>query len=187
MTGCPVSKPDEHTSKILKRLFANPELVSQLTLQKDALISDNHTTLKRRLVGYLSIIIYSLRNYLASVGNFITQCGRYLEDPIRCDRNVPYLNPQCLFSMHKNPPITFSLSQAFNIEAEDKTHYSNILASFKTTNSLSKTPTPNLLQTSLKPYVDGHVIQVLPTHNKEQTSATGAHILLKTQARTASK
>lgn len=187
MTGRPIGKPDEHTSEILERLFAEPELVSQLTLRKDAFVSDSHTKLKRRPVGYLSIIIYGPRNFLASVGDFMTRCGRYLEDPVGCDRNVPYLNPQCLFSMHEHPPMTFDLSHAFDVEAGDTTHYSDILAGFETTDILFETPTPDLLRTSLKPYVDTHVFGVLQTHNKEQTSATGAHILLETGARTASK
>lgn len=161
--------------------------MSQLTLRNDALVSDNRTKSKGRLVGYLSIIIYGPRNYLQSVGDFMTQCGRYLEDPIGCDHNVPYLNPQCLFSMHGNPPMTFNLTDAIDMEAEDETDYSGILAGFETPDILFETPTPDLLQTMLKPYVDGNVYKVTSTHTKAQTSAKGAQILLETRARTTSK
>jgi SWI/SNF-related matrix-associated actin-dependent regulator of chromatin subfamily A3 len=186
VTEHPIGTPDDHTSGILQRLVADPELVSQLTLRNDALISNNRTKSKGRLVGYLSIIIYGPRNYLKSVGDFMTQCGRYLEDPIGCDHNVPYLNPQCLFSMHGNPPMTFDLMDAIDMGAEDKTDYSDILAGFETPDILSETPTPDLLQTTLKPYVDGNVHKVTSTHIKAQTSAKGAHILLETRARTTS-
>lgn len=187
MTGCSIGKPDEHTSEVLKRLFADPELVSQLTLRQDALVSDNHTKPNRRLAGYLSIIVYGPRSYLASVGDFMTKCGRYLEDPVGCDRNVPYLNPQCLFSIHENPPMTFDLSHTVDVEAEDTTRYSDILAGFETSDSFFETPTPDLLRTGLKPYVDGHVLEVLPTHKKGQTSTKGAHVFPETRARPASR
>ncbi len=151
MTGHLIGKTDDHTSEILKRILADPELVSQLILRKEALVSDNQTKSKRRLVGYLSIILYGPRAYLASVGDFMTACGRNLEDPVGCDRNVPYLNPQCLFSMHENPPMTFELSQSFHEEVEGTTHYSDILAGFETTDTLFETRTPDLLRTKLKP------------------------------------
>lgn len=186
MTGHPLGKTDEHTSEILKRLVADSELESQLTLRKDALIPNNHTKLKRGVVGYLSIIIYGPRSYLASVGDFMTQCGRFLEDPIGCNQNVPYLNPQCLFSMHENPPMTFDLSNPFNLEDEDTTHHSDILAGFETIDTLFETPAPDLLRTTLKPYVNGHVLEIRSTYIKEQTSATSAHIFLGARARAAS-
>lgn len=187
MTERSIGTLDDHTSGILQRLVADPELVTQLTLRNDALISDNRTKSKGRLVGYLSIIIYGPRDYLRSLGDFMTQCGRYLEDPIGCDRNVPYLNPQCLFSMHGNPPMTFELTDAFDVGAEDKMDYSDILAGFQTTDILFETPTPDLLQTTLKPYVDGNVHKVVPTHVKAQASTKGAHVLHETRARTSSK
>ncbi|KAJ8114606.1 hypothetical protein OPT61_g3554 [Boeremia exigua] len=152
VTGHLIGKADEHTGEILKRVLADSELVSQLTLRKDALVPNNEMKAKRSLVGYLSITIYGPRAYLSSVGDFMTQCGRNLEDPVGCDRNVPYLNPQCLFSLHENPPMTFDLSQSCHEELEDTTHYSDILAGFETTDTLFETRTPDLLRTSLKPH-----------------------------------
>jgi hypothetical protein len=82
--------------------------------------------------------------------------------------------------------MTFDLMDAIDMGAEDKTDYSDILAGFETADILSETPTPDLLQTTLKPYVDGNVHKVTSTHIKAQTSAKGAHILLETRARTTS-
>ena len=83
--------------------------------------------------------------------------------------------------------MTFNLTDAIDMEAEDETDYSGILAGFETPDILFETPTPDLLQTMLKPYVDGNVYKVTSTHTKAQTSAKGAHILLETRARTTSK
>ena len=83
--------------------------------------------------------------------------------------------------------MTFNLTDAINVEAEDNTDYSDILAGFETPDILFETPTPDLLQTTLKPYVDGNVHKITSTHIKAQTSAKGALILLETRARTTSK
>lgn len=89
--------------------------------------------------------------------------------------------------MHGNPLMTFGLTDAIDMEAGDMMDYSDILAGFETPDILFKTPTPDLLQTALKPYVDRDVHWVAPTHIKAQASAKGAHVLLETRARTTSK
>jgi hypothetical protein len=146
-----LGRPDQHTSDILTRLVADTELVSQLTLRKEAIAVARGTKLARGTLGYLSVVIYGPRRRLADVGDFMTRCDRFLEDPVGCDRDVPYINPQCLFSLHERPPTTFEISQPQINQVEDFARaYSDILAGFETTDRLKESPTPDILRTSLQ-------------------------------------
>lgn len=44
-----------------------------------------------------------------TIGDFLVQCSEYLQSPLRCDRNVPYCNPQSLSGRDKDPQMTFQL------------------------------------------------------------------------------
>jgi SWI/SNF-related matrix-associated actin-dependent regulator of chromatin subfamily A3 len=156
VTGVLVGKPDKHTSEILMRLVVDPEMVSQLIVRKDPLAIARDAKFPRDTVMYLSVILYGSRDCFAIVGDFMTRCGRYLEDPVGCDRNVPYMNPHCLFSLYETPTMTLDLPPAPSHHVENiKQTYSDILAGFETTDPLYKTPTPKCLRTILKAYVSG--------------------------------
>lgn len=92
---------------------------------------------------------------------FITKCGYYLQDPVGCGLNVPYLNPQCLGSLHESPILTFDLAEVPHKSVDDVTRTPvDILAGFETTDSFEEAPTPTALRTTLKPYVGGELLRV---------------------------
>ena len=44
-----------------------------------------------------------------TVSEFLLKCSKYLQPPLRCDRNVPYCNPQSLMAEGKDLQMTFQL------------------------------------------------------------------------------
>lgn len=44
-----------------------------------------------------------------TIGDFISQCDMYLQDPLHCERNVPYQNPHILFPLKEELVLTASL------------------------------------------------------------------------------
>jgi len=141
----------DHTAEALSRLAADDELILQLTFSESQIVDGSDTKPFRGTVGYLAIIIYGPKRRSDDVGYFMTQCGYYLEDPTACDRNVPYINPQCLFSFHEDPPMTFDLPQT-QMSGIDRlpNRALDILAGFETTHHLAKAFTPAALRTTLK-------------------------------------
>ena len=57
----------------------------------------------------LSLILYGSMEMFESIGDFLSQCSEYLQPPLRCDRNVPYHNPQSLTGSEKETQMTFEL------------------------------------------------------------------------------
>jgi hypothetical protein len=155
LTGVLLGKPDRPTGEILSRLVADTELACQLTLRRDAIATACDPKLAKELLGYLSFIIYGPKHRFDDVGDFMTQCGRFLEDPVGADRDVPYMNPQCLFSIHEMPTTTFELSRPLEYSVDDFTQTcSDILTGFETIDPLYETPTPAYLRTELQSYVN---------------------------------
>ncbi|KAH7068352.1 SNF2 family N-terminal domain-containing protein [Paraphoma chrysanthemicola] len=146
-----LGKPAGHMSEVLSRLVDDTELEYQLTLRREAIGPVQGKKLARRMLGYLSIIIYGPKYRFEDVGDFMTQCKCFLQDPSGCDRDVPYMNAQCLFSIHETPATTSSLSRTPEHSIEDFTQtFQDIFEGFETTDSLEETPTPASLRTSLQ-------------------------------------
>ncbi|PZD31108.1 hypothetical protein A1F97_09928 [Pyrenophora tritici-repentis] len=81
----------------------------------------------------------------------MTQAGCYLDDPVGCDRNVPYMNPQCLFSLHERPPMTFELLPLQQPHIDNFAQASlDVLSGFETTDDLELSANPTALRTELK-------------------------------------
>ena len=57
----------------------------------------------------LSLILYGSMEMFESIGDFLSQCSEYLQPPLRCDRNVPYYNPQSLTGSERDIQMTFEL------------------------------------------------------------------------------
>ncbi|PSN61328.1 hypothetical protein BS50DRAFT_504751 [Corynespora cassiicola Philippines] len=146
---------DDHTREALSTLQADGELHLQLTYSTTPLTPENSTKPPRGTVGFLSTILYGPRGRLYDVGYFTAQCGHYLEDPLGCDRNVPYLNPQCLSSIYEEPPMTFDLINLGQHQVDDfMPKPCDLLAGFETTDELGESHTPNALCTQLKSFVN---------------------------------
>jgi hypothetical protein len=130
---------------------------------------------------YLGVTIYGPRRRLSEVGDVMTQIGCYLNDPVGCDRNVPYVNPQCLFSLHEQPPMTFDLVQMQRTGAS-----LDVLAGFETSDSFELAASPIALHTELKRRAPRPGVGK-PTNLELQASATSPYFLFATGAGYASK
>lgn len=149
-----VGQLDSRVGEILRTLAADGELTLQLALSAFPIAAGPDTKPSQKATHFLGIIIYGPRHRFNDVGDFVTGCGCFLEDPVGCDRNVPYMNPQCLFSLHESPPMTFDLRHIQQQSMTDFTRTSaDILAGFETTAHIHESADPAALRTTLKPYV----------------------------------
>lgn len=152
--GAPTGRLDDYGGKLLSGLAADDELVLQLSLSSAPIAPLTETKLPKNASHFLGVIIYGPRRRFSDVGEFVTQAGCYLDDPIDCDRNVPYMNPQCLFSLHEPLPMTFDLLQPQQAYMDDCTRVSlDFLSGFETTDELDLSASPTALCTELKMYV----------------------------------
>jgi len=153
-SGDLVGQLDDYAGEILWKIQADDQLILQLTLSASPLAVELDMKPPRGTVGFLGIIIYGPKRRSSDVAYFMTQCGYYLDDPTGCDRNVPYMNPQCLFSFHEELPMTFDLPQVQQQSVDDSTQTPfDILAGFETTDRLPEANTPSALCTTLQVYV----------------------------------
>jgi hypothetical protein len=106
-----VGQSDKRTGEILSRLQSDDELRLQLTLSAAPVAAAPGVNSSKDLAQYLGIIIYGPKSRLCDVGDFVSQCRCYLNDPFGCEHNVPYMNPQCLFTLHGCLQLTFDLPQ----------------------------------------------------------------------------
>ena len=90
---------ESRTGKIMQVLHSEEQLSIQLYCQMSM---DCGPSYRRRKVAAsggmatLSAVIYGLPTAFEDVGNFIEECGMFLQDPLHCDRNVRYQNPHRL-------------------------------------------------------------------------------------------
>lgn len=108
---------------------------------------------KAQSIGSLSAIIYGPKSLADDMGDFLDACGICLQDPVGCDRNVPYLNPHRLSSMDEHLPLTFQLAEAAPqyIDAPVSPP-SSLLSGLETTEALPMAENPRGLKTALHPY-----------------------------------
>jgi hypothetical protein len=64
----------------------------------------------------MNVIIYGSEDVRDGVGEYLVKCGMYLQDPIDCDRNVVYSNPQFLCRTEEHI-MTYELA-SLNAEPE---------------------------------------------------------------------
>ncbi|KAJ3578996.1 hypothetical protein NPX13_g1566 [Xylaria arbuscula] len=103
-----------------------------------------------RLVGLASAIIYGPQDLGDDVGYFLDRCNYFLQDPFRCERNVPYNNPHCISTLFETPRMTFDLRSP-----DLGTHgftVSDSLQALETTGNLPEWPQPAALKTGLHPH-----------------------------------
>jgi hypothetical protein len=151
----PAGRLDDYGGELLQRLVADDELILQFVLSSAAIAPTTGKKLLKDSLQYLGVTIYGPRRRFSDVGDFMTQAGCYLDDPVGCDRNVPYMNPQCLFSLHEQPPMTFDLLQQLQQPEVDNFSRASldILSGFETTDDFELSANPTALRTELKVYV----------------------------------
>lgn len=110
----------ERPEKILRALAAREGITIQLYSQtrcKDVILGRK----KRRVIdknqerfASLCVVIYGPFKYFEAIGDFISGCGMFLQDPLHCDRNVTYRNPHLMSRPGEEPRTTFSPIAARN-------------------------------------------------------------------------
>ncbi|KAJ6200143.1 SNF2 family N-terminal domain-containing protein [Bipolaris maydis] len=152
VADAPVGLLDDFAGELLLRLVDDDDLILQFLLSSTPIASaTERKSANKNSSKYLGVILYGPRCRLGDVGDFMTQAGCYLDDPVGCDRNVPYMNPQCLFSLHEQPPMTFDLLQPRQLYIDNYSRASlDVLSGFETTDDLELSATPTALRTELK-------------------------------------
>ncbi|KAL9065695.1 MAG: hypothetical protein Q9157_007390 [Trypethelium eluteriae] len=139
---------DAHAAEALSKL----ETDGQIGLQLCYSIS-TETRLNRRgkASGLLEVILYGPKGRADDVGDFVAKCGHYLQEPLGCDRNVPYCNPHCLSSLDGSLPMTFHLREEQPPVLQKLIRQTkDVLAHFETSEALKETDTPSTLRTQLQ-------------------------------------
>ena len=147
---------DEHGAQIVRALH------DDCTLKLQVVLSSKSFNSQKARKGMLctgpcvvsaSIIIYGPMDAHESVGSFFQECELYLQDPIGCDRNVPYRNPHRLAFASDPTRMTFDLcpTQMHMNVTTISSH--SILDTMLSSEYLAEYDTPSLLRTSLLPYV----------------------------------
>jgi len=150
----PIGRLDEYWGELLKRLVADDELILQLVLFSAPIAPSIKQKTPRSDLQYLGVTIYGPRCRCDDVGIFMTRVNCFLDDPVGCDFNVPYMNPQCLFSLHERPPMTFDLPQLQQPYIDSFSRASlDILSGFETADDFESSASPTALLTELKEYV----------------------------------
>jgi hypothetical protein len=178
---------DDYGGELLLRLVADDELILQFILSSAPIAPTIGRRISKESLQFLGVIVYGPKYRSSDAGEFMTQAGCFLDDPVGCDRNVFYINPQCLFSFHERPPTTFELFQLPKPHTENFTRAAiDVLSGFETTNDFELTANPTALRTELQVYVICRGINEL-ANIKPQTSKTSTYFLLETRTRYASK
>ncbi|EXJ84685.1 hypothetical protein A1O3_05355 [Capronia epimyces CBS 606.96] len=104
---------EERTAEILATLAAQ----SRITFQMYGYATKRRANTKpakgtksgqNDLQYLLNTIIYGPREFGQGVGDYLVKCKMFLQDPLQCDRDVPYLNPH-LLSRSEEVVMTSSL------------------------------------------------------------------------------
>lgn len=98
----------------------------------------------------LCVIIYSPKSLSVEVGDWLADYQLYLQDPIHCDRNVPYENPHLLRSDDEKPVMTSSLeAHTTIIHAETAIAAPNLFELLNQEHNLKETEQPMEVLTPL--------------------------------------
>lgn len=100
----PFGETDDRTAKVLTNLLKEEGIAIQIYCRT---INRRATQGKKgsRKIGanelqyVMNTIIYGPEELCDAVGTYLTKCGIYLQEPMNCDRDVRYLNPQVLSRM----------------------------------------------------------------------------------------
>lgn len=96
---------DERVGLILQRLIEEEEISLQLQItrvQQGPSKPSNGKTRAAQKQLELSVIVYGTEAVLDLVGDFLTKCDLYLQDPVGSNYHVRYRNPQSLWAMDEN-------------------------------------------------------------------------------------
>lgn len=135
---------DRHTAEAIYVLSAEPGVLTQVTLLCRATVQTSRHGGK----AVLDAIVYGPFNLFEDVGDFAQHCDLYLQDPVGCACNVPYLNPHRL-SNSGAPPMTFDLPQHRQGSAETPKNVSEFFNTLESSEAVDTTKTPDALSSQL--------------------------------------
>lgn len=98
----------------------------------------------------LSCNLYGPMSSYDRLGEFLYCCYDFLQPPFRCDRNVPYRNPQSLTGLDPNPPMTMDVSwtaQPLNACFETLGQVADPSAALETSTPLLEMEAPKSIRT----------------------------------------
>ena len=91
----------------------------------------------------LSVVLYGTMEIFEDIGKFFKQCSEYLQSPLRCDRNVPYRNPQSLSGKDPSAPMTLHLeAELSHSQIETMVQGADPSAALETEDTLRETQAP---------------------------------------------
>ncbi|KAF2458817.1 SNF2 family N-terminal domain-containing protein [Lineolata rhizophorae] len=100
----------------------------------------------------LFVIIYGPMEIFDDVGEYCRQHDAYLQDPIGCDRDVPYRNPHRLDGLDENASTTYQLIAQKGVKEEVVREQVDILAGLEFDEDLPEAEAPAALWTQLYPH-----------------------------------
>ncbi|ORY10880.1 hypothetical protein BCR34DRAFT_653973 [Clohesyomyces aquaticus] len=98
--------------------------------------------------AFLSVIVYGPLVLMEDLGQFFQNNNWYLQDPMGCDRNVPYRNPHLLSGFDDVVQCTFDLKTVI-IESEEIERRTDLLDGLQTIELLPEADDPPSLKTRL--------------------------------------
>ncbi len=102
----------------------------------------------------LSVILYGSMDMFELVGDFLSGSSEFLQSPLRCDRNVPYRNPQNLAGRDENPTMTYQLQEACpNPMVETIVQDADPSAALENNQTFAETEAPAAVKSSLYRYI----------------------------------
>lgn len=118
-TGRQAASLQAREFKILQQMVVKGDLKLQLSLVR-ALQAEHckyeaarepHRKYTAQTSVQLFVVLYGSPQKYDDVGDFLQDCGIYLQDPIYCDRNVRYLNPHRLADPIGDNTMTFDIKR----------------------------------------------------------------------------
>jgi hypothetical protein len=98
----------------------------------------------------IGVNIYGAKRLAESIGKFLQKCLLYLQEPVRCTRDLEYENPHCL------PPLTMIQVTTFMLKSRDEEQAGSLacenlelFAELGSDEMFEEAPQPQLVSTSL--------------------------------------
>ena len=108
---------------------------------------------EKELQHLLCTIIYGPLRLFDAIGEYVSECELYLQDPLHCNRDVPYRNPHLLSGLDEESPMTFSFNQpSVPLEVEELNNRPDLFAQLRSEDPLRETTAPPALRTMLYGY-----------------------------------
>ena len=155
--GSEVGTLAERPAKILHALAEieslNIQLYGQFRCEQARCGRKNRKAAEKELQSLLCIIIYGPFHLFEAVGDFVSQCEMYLQDPLHCDRDVPYRNPHLLSGLDEEPPMTSSfIHHRVSLAVEKASTRPDLFALLRSEDPLPESLAPPALATTLYGY-----------------------------------